>query len=392
MSTEIRDSDTVTVLEKGETTYYLIGTAHVSEASVKEVREVIEKVQPDAVCIELCQARYNALTSEQAWRNLNIFKVIKEGKTLFLLANLAIGAYQRRLGEELGVKPGAELLAAAEKAQEVGATVELVDRDIHVTLKRTWANLGFWTKLKLLGAVVGSLVSSEEISADDIEKLKQQSNLSDMLSEFAEEVPDVKEPLIDERDQYLMSSIEEAEGQKIVGVVGAAHVPGMKENFGKPIDRAKLDVLPPPSRVVAALKWVIPLLLLAAFSYGYLKNQNVPLQDMIMGWVLPNSIMSALFTAIAGGKILSILAAFIASPITSLNPLIQAGMVVGLLEAWLRKPTVEDCENINRDVQSWRGIYKNPVTRTLLVAVAATLGSAIGAWIGLGWLGALIFS
>lgn len=386
MSNEIRDSDTVTVLEKGDKTYYLVGTAHVSEASVIEVQEVIDKVQPDTVCIELCEARYNALTREDTWKNLNIFQVIREGKTLFLLANLAIGAYQRRLGEELGVRPGAELLAAAEKSKEVGAKLELVDRDIHVTLKRTWRNLGFWTKFKLTGAVMGSLVNSEEISAEDIESLKQQGNLSDMLSEFADEVPDVKEPLIDERDQYLMSGIEKAEGKKIVAVVGAAHVPGMRENFGKTIDRDALDRVPRPSRVMGALKWVIPAIILAAFIYGYTQKESASVEYMLLAWIIPNAVMAGLLTAIAGAKILSIITATIASPITSLNPLLGAGMVVGLLEAWLRKPTVEDCENINRDVQSLRGVYRNPVTRVLLVAVMATLGSALGAYIGTAWL------
>ena len=379
----IVNSDTVTVFEHDGKTYYLIGTAHVSDASVREVRQVIETVRPETVCVELCQARYNALTSQDAWKNLDIFKVIKEGKTLFLLANLAIGAYQRRLGEELGVKPGAELLAAAEKAQEVGARVELVDRDIHVTLKRTWANLGFFTKAKLLGAIIEGLFSHEQVSADDIEKLKEQGNLSDMMSDFAREVPDVKKPLIDERDQYLMSGIEQAEGKTVVAVVGAAHVPGMKANLGKPVDRAKLDKLPPPSRILTALEWLLPIAILLAFVYGYWKDSR-PLDEMILRWALPISALSAIFTVIAGGKVLSVITAFLVSPLTALNPLIVAGMVVGLLEAWLRKPTVEDCENINRDVQSLRGVYRNPVTRVLLVAFMSTMGAGIGGWIGIG--------
>lgn len=389
---EIKESDTVTILEHGGTTYYLVGTAHVSEASVQEVQRVIELVRPDVVCVELCEARYNALTRESSWKNLDIFKVIKEGKTLFLLANLALGAYQRRLGEQLGVKPGAELLAAVEKAREVGARVELVDRDIHVTLKRTWANLGFWTKMTLLSELMGVMVSRDrdEVSSRDIEHLKEQANLSDMLAEFAEHLPQVKEPLIDERDQYLMSGVESTGGEKVVAVVGAAHVPGMREQLGKEVDREALDRLPPPSKLVAALKWVIPAAILLAFVYGYWKNQGATLEDMLYAWILPNSTMAALLTAVAGGKILSVLTAFVSSPITSLNPLLGTGMVVGLLEAWLRKPTVEDCENINRDVHSLRGVYRNPVTRVLLVAVAATLGSALGAWVGLGWVLSLL--
>jgi len=390
VDSEFPASETVTVLEHEGRTLYLVGTAHVSEASVDEVQDVIERLRPDVVCVELCQARYNALTSQDAWKNLDIFKVIREGKTLFLLANLAIGAYQRRIGDDLGVKPGAELLAAVKKAEEVGARVVLIDRDIHITLKRTWANLGFFDKMALGGAIVQSMFSREQISAVEIENLKQQAHLSEMLSEFAKEMPAVKEPLIDERDQYLMSGVEAAGGDKVVAVVGAAHVPGMQANLGKPVDRARLERLPPPSRIVQALKWLIPALVIFFLVRGLLGKQDASFEEILFAWVLPNAVMAGLLTAVAGARLLSILCALVASPLTSLIPVMGAGMVVGLLEAWLRKPTVEDCENINRDVQSVRGVYRNPVTRVLLVAVAATLGSALGAWIGIAWIATLL--
>jgi pheromone shutdown-related protein TraB len=382
--------DSVTVLESDRARFYIVGTAHVSETSVREVKQVIEALRPDTVCLELCEPRYNALTNETAWKNLDIFQVIKEGKTLFLLGNLAVGAYQRRLGAELGVRPGAELLEAARVAREVGAEVVLVDRDIHVTLKRTWASLGFIKKMSLLGAIFGGLTSREKISAEEIEQIKEQAHLSEMLAEFARAMPEVKTPLIDERDQYLMSKIEEAPGEQVVAVVGAAHVPGMQANFGKPVDRAALEVIPPPSRLWGVLKWVIPAIILGAFAWGYFRKAGGSFEDMLLAWILPNSIMAGLLTAVAGAKLLTIAVAFVVSPITSLNPLLGAGMVVGLLEAWLRKPTVKDCERINDDVQSLRGVYRNPVTRVLLVTVAATLGSALGAWIGLGWVVALL--
>ncbi len=387
---DITDSDNIAVIEAEGRIIYLVGTAHVSENSIAEVHRVIETVRPDVVCIELCEARYNALTSEHAWKNLDIFKVIREGKTLFLLANLAIGAYQRRIGSELGVQPGAELLAAAKAAEAVGARVVLVDRDINVTLKRTWANLGFLDKLGLLNAVGLSLVSREKISAEDIEQLKQETHLSEMLNQFAEELPAVKEPLIDERDRYLMSGVEQAGGDKVVAVVGAAHVPGMRQVFGADVDRAELERLPPPSRIVKALKWLFPAIIVFALTWGIIDKQGASFEELLFAWVLPNSLMAALFTAIALGKPLSILVALVASPLTSLVPVLGAGMVVGLLEAWLRKPTVQDCENINTDVQSLAGVYRNPVTRVLLVAVMATVGSALGAWIGAGWILALL--
>jgi len=390
VNSEIPASSNVTVLEQDNRTIYLVGTAHVSDASVLEVQQVIEQVQPDVVCIELCQARYNALTSDAAWKNLDVFKVIREGKTLFLLANLAIGAYQRRIGHELGVKPGAELLAAAEKATDVGARIELIDRDIHVTLKRTWANLGFWDKAGLLGAMVESLFSREKVSATDIENLKQQAHLSEMLNEFAKEMPKIKGPLIDERDQYLASGVDRAEGKKIVVVVGAAHVPGMRETFGKPVDRSSLEALPPPSRLMKALNWLFPLAILVALVYGIYDRKGSSIEDLLTAWILPTSLMCFLFTAAAGAKLLSLASAALAAPITTLLPVIGAGMVVGLIEAWLRRPTVEDCERINQDVQTWRGVYRNPVTRVLLVTVASTMGAALGAWIGLSWIVALL--
>lgn len=390
MQTELSPSDTLTILEQDGRTIYVVGTAHISDASVQEVREVIERVRPDVVCVELCQARYNSLVKQDAWKNLDIFKVIREGKTLFLLANLAIGAYQRRLGAELGIKPGAELLAAVDKAKEIGASVELIDRDIHVTLKRTWANLGFFQKLELVGAVVQSLTSREQVSASEIENLKEQGNLSEMLSEFAEAMPQVKGPLIDERDRYLMAGVEASKGKTVVAVVGAAHVPGMRSHLGKAVDREELDRLPPKSRLVGALKWVFPLLVMVSLFIGIQGKQGTSVEELLYAWILPNSIMAMLCTALAGARIPSILSAFVASPITSLIPVLGAGMVVGLLEAWLRKPTVEDCENINNDVQSLRGVYRNPVTRVLLVAVMATVGSAAGAWIGASWIIALL--
>ncbi len=387
---DLEDAEHVTVLRDGDRTIYLVGTAHVSADSVREVDAVIEAVRPDTVCVELCETRYNALTDESRWRKLDVFKVIREGKTLLLLANLAVGAYQRRLGAELGVVPGAELLQAARKAEEIGAELSLIDREIQTTLRRTWANVGFWKKSGLLAAVVGATVSGQEVDAETIENLKGRAQLSEMLAEFAKELPEVKRPLIDERDEYMIAGIEEAPGKTIVAVVGAAHVPGMVANFGKAIDREALDAQPKKKVWVSMLKWLIPAIVLAAFTYGYSKHEGQTLEAMLYAWILPNSIAAAFLTLVALGRPLSIITAFVASPITSLNPLLGAGMVVGLVEAWLRKPTVEDAENINRDVQTWRGFYKNAFTRVLVVAFMATIGSALGAWIGATWVVSLL--
>lgn len=386
----IEASEHVTVLEDGPKTYWIVGTAHVSEDSVREVREVITTVRPDTVCVELCPTRYAALTDASRWKKLDIFQVLRQGKGLMLLANLAMGAYQRKLGAELGVEPGAELLAGAKVAEEVGAELVLVDREIQTTLRRTWANVGFFKKAELVGAILTATVSNEKIDATAIEDLKARAQLSEMLAEFARILPEVKAPLIDERDRYMMSKIEEAPGERVVAVVGAAHVEGMRGAFGQPVDRAALDELPKPSRVGKVLKWLIPALVVAAFAIGASRQGGQTLEAMLYAWILPNSIVCAVLTALAGGRLLSVITGFIASPITSLNPMLGAGMVVGLVEAWQRRPTVEDAENINRDVQSLRGFYRNPFTRVLLVTFASTLGSALGAWIGATWVVTLL--
>ncbi|MCO4762046.1 MAG: TraB/GumN family protein [Myxococcales bacterium] len=363
-------------------TIWLVGTAHVSLESVNEVRSRIAALEPDAVCVELCQSRYDALTDPDRWKKLDIFKVFREGKALFLLANLAIGAYQRRIGKELNVEPGAELVAAAEAANASGATLALVDRDIHVTLKRTWATIGFWQKMRLLSAIMQSLIATEEISADDIEQLKAGDQLPDMMSAFTQELPEVVEPLIFERDRYMAKKIRNTPGETVVAVVGAAHVPGMVRVFEQDVDTAALEVIPPPSPLVRSLKWVIPAIIMSAFYFGWRKGQGQMLGEMVWLWVAANSVVAGVFTALAGGKLISVITSLFSSPITSLNPLLGTAMIVGPVEAWLRRPTVEDCERINDDVQSLAGVYRNPFTRVLLVAVMASLGSALGAWIG----------
>ena len=379
-------SENVKVLKSGNKTFYIVGTAHVSQKSVEEVQAVIEQVKPDAVCVELCETRYKAITNADVWKKLDIFSVIKQGKVLYLLAHLALSSMQRRIGQKLGVKPGAEMIMAIEKAKEHNAELVLADREVQVTLRRTWRNLSFLDKVSVAWGLIGSLFGGEEITEKDIEKIKEKGELSNMMKQFAEALPSVKEPLIDERDSYLISSIEEAPGEKIVAVVGAGHVEGMTQKFGTTIHRDELNVIPPKGKLGGLLKWFVPLLVLAAFYVGYAKNADRNIWELVTMWVVPNAVMCALLTMLAGGKLLSAAVGFVASPITSLNPTIGAGMAVGLTEAWLRKPTVEDCERIPDDVKNFRGIYKNPFTRTLLVAFSSNVGSAVGAWVALLWL------
>jgi pheromone shutdown-related protein TraB len=257
-------------------------------------------------------------------------------------------------------------------------------------LKRSFHALSFWDKTKLLAVLVGGFFATGEITEEQIEELKDRDTVGEMMRAFAREMPALQGPLIDERDRYLMSSIQDAPGRKIVAVVGAGHVSGMVDYLGQTVDREALSVIPKPSAFTKVLKWVIPTLVLAAFYSGYRQHAGVGLAEMIYAWVLPNSIAAAVLAIIAGAKWLTVVVSLIASPITSLNPTIGAGMVAGLMEAWLRRPTVEDCERVRDDMLSWRGIYRNRFTRVLLVAVAVTLGSALGAWIGATWVVTLL--
>ncbi len=394
----------VTEVVHDGTTYYIVGTAHVSQRSVDEVRAVIAMVEPDLVCVELDKARFEALTKDSAFRDLDVFKVVREGRGLYLLGHLALSSYQRRIGATLGVKPGAELLAATAAATEKGIPVELIDRDINITLRRTWRNLGLWKRSQLLTSLVVGWEDDDDKDkkkgkdeppkgiGEQIEDLKEPEALSQMLAKLGEKVPEIKTPLIDERDQYLASKLVEAgTGKKrVVAVVGAAHVPGMLPQIGKTIDRAKLDAIPPPSLVWTIIKWLIPALFIGALIYGWKWSESSSISELMLAWILPTSIGAGTLTLLAGGSLFSVVSALVVAPIAAIHPLLGTGMVVGVVEAWRRKPSVADCERLPEDIQSFKGFWRNPVTRILLIAVASGIGTAVGFWVGVGWVASLL--
>ena len=383
----------VTVIEDGDKKYFIVGTAHVSDQSRQEVADLIELEKPDKVCVELCQERYDSFYDTERWKKLNIFEVIRKGKFLYLLANLAISAYQRKMGAKLGVKPGAELIGAAEVAKREGAEVVLIDRNIHVTLKRVWGNLGFFTKCQLLGGIMESMFTgdeeSKEVTSETIEGLKNDANISSMMDTFAKELPQIHKPLIDERDRYLVAKMRSCGGKKVVAVVGAGHVNGMKKYYHEEIDTEELEKIPKPGIVWPLVKWLFPIIVIGGIVYGVMTKESTSLAELLRAWILPNSVFCFLAAVLAWASPLTILAAIIVSPLTSTTPVIGAGIVLGLLEAWLRKPTVEDCEDLP-NVHTLKGFYQNRFTHVLIVAFLTTFGSALGAWVGIGWLLAIL--
>lgn len=386
----MESTGTVTRLEYEGREIYLIGTAHVSPKSVAEVEQVIAEIQPDTVCVELDQGRHDAMLDSKHWQKLDLFQVIRQKKVLYLLANLALSAYQKKIGASLGVKPGAELLAAVKSAEAIGAKVVLADRDIQATLKRTWHSLGFWNRSRLIASLIGAPFAMEEIGASRIEELKDRDHISEMLDELAIMMPGLKEPLIDERDRYLISSVTDSPGKKIVAVVGAGHVRGMVQNLGKPVDRVALSQIPRPSPIGTIIGWLIPAIIFGAFFFGWRDHQGESLMQMVRAWVLPTAIGCGLFTLVSLAHPLTLLAGILAAPLTTLNPLIGVGMVTALVEAWVRKPTVADCEGVPEAILSLKGWYQNRATRVLLVFITSSLGASIGMAISTTWVISLL--
>ena len=356
----------------------LIGTAHVSKESTELVEKIIEKEKPDTVCIELCKSRYQTIKNKAHWQDTDIIKVIKEKKAFLLLSNLLMASFQKKVADKFDITPGAEIIKGIETGESIAADIELVDRDIRVTFSRIWRAMGAWNKMKLLFQLLLSFGEIGDIDEEDIEKMKQKDMLQSLLTEFGESLPVLKKVLVDERDIYLSHKIKHAKGKKIVAVVGAGHVPGIKEYWDIDTSIEDLEVIPPPSIFSNILKWLIPvailLLFVAGFFYG---GQNVG-TGMIKWWFLANGVLSGLGAMAALGHPITILSAILAAPLTSLNPMIAAGWVSGLIEAFLRKPKVKDFETLREDIGSMKGFWQNKVTRILLMVVFTNLGSMLG--------------
>ena len=383
--------ESVTVVEDGGKRFFLVGTAHVSLESVEDVRRTVEIVRPDSICVELCPARHQAMTRRDDWKRMDIYKVIKEGKAVFLMVQLVLQAFYRKIGDKLGVQPGAEMMEGVRLAGETGATLVLADRDVQVTLKRVWGFLGFWKKFQLLSQLLTSIFVDEDVDKALIEDMKKKDQLAAIMGSFGEKFPQIKERLIDERDIYLAQKIRKAPGENIVAVVGAGHVPGMQKYFGQEIDLAPLEELPPPSKWGAFWKWGLPGFFVALLVIGFFRGGANASVDALSIWVLVTGIGAALGSLAAFGHPLTILSSFLAAPITTLHPLIAAGWVAGLVQAWVKKPTVSDLEDLPMSVMTVKGFWINPVSRILLVVIFANLGATIGVFVSGSWIASLVF-
>lgn len=373
----------------GETRLTLLGTAHVSRASEEEVRGLLRSGDYDAVAVELCRSRLTALMDPKALSQMDLFSVIRQQRVYMVVASLALSAYQQRLADQFGIEPGAEQRAAVRVANELGLPVFLIDREIGITLKRISANLNWWKRYTLFTGLIAAMLTSDEVSEEEIERLKEGDVLETTFAEFAQDRRDLYVPLIDERDRYmaarLRSESARTRAKRVLAVVGVGHLKGvaayLEQDDENPVAVTReLERVAKPSRWPRVLAWGLVLLILCGFGVGFAQNTALG-WELVAAWVVINGGLSAMGALIAGGHPLTVASAFVAAPLTSLNPTIGAGMVTGAVELSMRKPRVGDFSSLRRDVGTWRGWWRNRVAKVFLVFLLSTLGSGVGTYV-----------
>ena len=377
----------VVELERDGIRYTLLGTAHVSKASIDAVMAAIDSGRYDAVAVELDEQRHKALTQPDALAQLDLVKVIRERRIAPFAANLALAAYQRRLAEQLEIEPGAELKAAANEAVARGLSLQLIDRDVGITFRRILLGLGWWDRMKLVGGLAGGLFASDEVSADDIERLKEGDMLESSFGEFARDTPSLYATLIDERDQYMAAKLRErSDGARhVLAVVGAGHLKGMArylaEETRAPAMLTEQLAHVPKKRRIPWITLVLTTLIVAGIAWGYLHGGRELGRDLLLQWVLWTGGLAGLGALLARGHVLSILAAAISAPLKPFRPGLPPGMFSALVEVHLRKPAYPDFLALRDDAQTLGGWYRNRVCRVVLVFLLSNIGSAAGVWI-----------
>lgn len=362
----------------------LIGTAHVSRQSAELVRRVIEAERPDCVCVELDEKRYRSLMERQQFSSLDLKEIIRKKQLSTLLVNLVLASYQKKLGGQLGVLPGTELLEAAKVADEYAIPVALCDRDIRVTLRRAWHGTSFFKKSYLLATLLVSLFDRTELTEEKMAELKDKDVLSELMSELGEAMPVLKRVLIDERDIYLAEKIKATAGKRLVAVVGAGHVAGIKKVLGEDNRAvlAKISSFPPVSGFWKGVGWAIPVLIIASLCGIALRKGGAVAGENLLFWILANGIPSSMGAVLALAHPYTIIGAFVAAPITSLTPVIGAGYVTAFIQVMLRPPVVVEFESALEDMSTFRGWWRNKLLRVFLAFLLPGVGSMIGTYVG----------
>lgn len=359
----------------------LIGTAHISKVSKELVRETIENEKPDTICVELDEGRAKSIQDPERWKKTDLKEVIKKKQLATLIANLVLGSYQKRMGEQTGVKPGSELKEAVDLAGEKEIPVVLADRDIKITLRRTWACTPWYRKFSLLGGLFASIFDKTEISEEELAKIKEQDALNSMMQEFGKSFPEVKQVLIDERDQFLASKIKNAPGQKVVAVVGAGHMKGIAgiiEGDKELPSEESISVIPKGAPIWKIIGWAIPLAIVTSIIFVGYKAGVEKAGELSLQWAMLTGGGAMLGTIIAGGHPLTILVALVAAPFTGLTPLIGVGFFTALTQVYMRPPRVSEMETLSDDIWQVKRWWKNRVTRVILCFLCPGIPAIIG--------------
>ncbi len=358
----------------------LVGTAHVSQESVALVREVIAAERPDSVCIELDDKRFETIKNPKAWEETDIVQVVKSKRAGFMLANLALGSYQRKIAKRLGTQVGGEMLQGIKSADEVGAQLVLADRDIQTTFLRIWRKLNLWEKCKLLTSLFISFDDDDEVGEADLKELLETDLLESVLHDMRKSFPKIGDILIGERDQYLSHQIKNAPGDKVVAILGGAHVPGILQEIHREVDIEAITQLPPKGKMGSVVSWAIPLAIIGLLIYAFVGSVQTGLHQL-SAWVLWTGCLAALFTILSFGHPLTVLTSFVVAPFSTLNPLLAVGWISGLVQAWVKKPTVSDLQSIHDDILNPRRFFRNKFLRVLLVVMLSNIGASIGTFI-----------
>lgn len=364
----------------------IIGTAHVSEKSVEEVKNTIIESEPDIVAVELDVARYQNLLNEkngvQEDKEIKIREILKNNNFTMFLVSGFLSYFQKKIGEEVGVKPGSEMMAAAEAATEAGAQVALIDRDIQITLKRALNRMSFWEKAKFVYSIIASFFSKDE-AIEDIEDIKQGDALEEVMGYFQEMSPRAYEVLVAERDAYMAQRLLELEGN-VVAVVGAGHKKGIQKNMENPQDIPPLyqllELKEPRISASKIILFAIPVIFILIFVFAFLKGINI--QSGILEFVLLTGGLACAGSLLAGSKIPSAITAFVVAPFTAIHPLLAAGWFAGIVEAKLRGVSMEDLADLPKS-ESLRDMWNNRLFRILLVVVGANIGTMIGVFLSI---------
>lgn len=377
-------SSDVRLIEIDNRQIFIVGTAHISRQSAEIVHKVITEEHPDIVCVELDKQRFKALSEKKKWEKLDLKQIIKQKQLSTLIINIILASYQKKLGKKLGVNPGIELLEATNTATHLNIPIELCDREIRITLRRAWASMSFYQKMKLFFSGFAGIFEKEDISEEKLAELRSKDVLNEIISELGKSMPVLKRVLIDERDQFIAHKIKHALGQKIVAVVGAGHVNGITKilESDQEVNLAELEVIPNLSKTWKIFGWGIPAIIIGSLIYiGFSKGFSAA-GDNLIYWILANGIPSGLGAIIALANPVTVIVAFLAAPITSLTPVIGAGYVAAFVQAYIEPPVVKEFETVSDDVGKIKKWWQNRLLRILLVFILTGLGSAIGTYVG----------